>query len=127
MTAIAAPTKMAARTTRGRGQRRRSTVRMAGAAMTALSLIAVVHRVVEALRHPEAPLGISLVIALVAFFGSLQLFAIAVLGEYLIKVVEDVKRRPKFIRKAIRHGADHYTTAADVDAFVRSRTRSGDS
>lgn len=99
----------------------------AGATMTALSFVAVVDRIVEALRHPEAPLGVSLVIAFVAFFGSLQLFAIAVLGEYLIKVVEDVKRRPKFIRKAIRYGADHYTTAADVEAFVRSRTRSADS
>ena len=91
--------------------------------MTALSSCALVYHLVDMLRHPEVPHGISTIIVLVAFFGSLNLLAVAVLGEYLIKIVEEVKRRPKFIRKAIRHGDEHLVTAAEIDGFLRTRSR----
>jgi glycosyltransferase involved in cell wall biosynthesis len=90
--------------------------------MTALSAVAVGHQVVERLHRPELPHGISTIIALVAFFGSLNLLAVAMIGEYLIKIFEETKRRPKFIRKAIRHGNEHLVTAATIDAFLRRRS-----
>src|SRR3954471_1091862 len=56
------------------------------AAMTALSLAAVIYEIVDSLRHPEISHGFSALIVLVVFFGSLTLLAISVLGEYLIRV-----------------------------------------
>ena len=95
----------------------------AAATLTALSVGALVYLGVDVLRHPAAPHGISTIIVLIAFFGSLNLLAITILGEYLIKIVEETKRRPKFIRKAIRHGDEHFTTATEIDGFIRSRSR----
>lgn len=94
-----------------------------GATLTALSFCALVYQGVDVLRRPELPHGVSTLGVLVVFFGSLNLLAIAVVGEYLIKIFEETKRRPKFIRKAIRYGAQHFTTAADVDGFLRTRLR----
>ena len=59
---------------------------------------------VDSLLHPEIGHGISAIIVVVVFFGSLNLLAISVVGEYLIRVFEEVKRRPRFIRKAMWHG-----------------------
>ncbi len=95
----------------------------AAAAMTALSFFALTYQIVDRLRHPEIAHGISTTSVLVVFFGSLNLLAIAIVGEYLIKIFEEVKRRPKFIRKAIRHGDQHLTTAAEMGSFLRERAR----
>jgi len=92
-----------------------------GAVMTALSFFALVYQIVDILRHPQLPHGTSTIIVLIAFFGSLQLFALATLGEYLIKIFEEAKRRPKFIRKAIRHAGEHLTTEAEIDDFLQRR------
>ena len=49
----------------------------------------------------SAPQGITTVLLVVLFFGSLNLFAVGVLGEYIAKIFEEVKQRPHFIRRAI--------------------------
>jgi dolichol-phosphate mannosyltransferase len=89
--------------------------------MTALSLAAVVYQVVDSLRRPEISHGISILIVLVVFFGSLTLLAISVLGEYLIRVFEEVKRRPRFIRKALWQGGRGLSSAAEMESFVGRR------
>jgi dolichol-phosphate mannosyltransferase len=96
----------------------------AAVALTALSSIAVAHRIIDSLRHPEIPQGTWTLIVVVAFFGSLNLLALATIGEYLIKIFEEAKRRPKFIRKSIRHGARHFADAAEIADFLRSRSPS---
>jgi polyisoprenyl-phosphate glycosyltransferase len=95
----------------------------AGATMTTLSVFALVHQGVDTLLHPETPHGLSLIIVLIIFFGSLQLLAIATLGEYAIKILEETKRRPRYIRKAIRHGGVRLTTPAEIDGFLQERLR----
>jgi len=89
--------------------------------LTALSSCALVYRVVDALRHPEAAHGFATLFVLVAFFGSLNLLAVTLVGEYVIKILEESKRRPKFIRKAIRHGSERLTTAEQIAAFTDAR------
>ena len=37
----------------------------------------------------------------VLFFGSVNLFAISLVGEYIAKIFEEVKRRPHFLRRSI--------------------------
>ena len=93
------------------------------AALTALSFGALFYQLVDVLRYPEVEHGVSIIIVLIAFFGSLNLLAVAILGEYLIKIFEETKRRPKFIRKAIRHAGVHVATPAEIDGFVRRRAR----
>jgi dolichol-phosphate mannosyltransferase len=95
----------------------------AAAAMTGLSFLAVTHQLVDWLRHPDAPRGVWTIVVVIAFFGSLNLLALATLGEYLIKIFEETKRRPKFIRKTIRHGSEHFTTPAAIDVFLERRSR----
>jgi dolichol-phosphate mannosyltransferase len=52
-----------------------------------------------------APKGATTIILCVLFFGSLNLLGIAIVGEYIAKILEETKRRPHFIRNAIiRHG-----------------------
>lgn len=94
----------------------------AGAAMTLLASLALAYQVTDILVRPEVPHGLSTLIVLVAFFGSINLLAVATVGEYVTKVVEETKRRPKFIRKAIRHAGRHFTHSAEIGSFVRKRS-----
>ncbi len=96
----------------------------AGGVMTALSFGALVYLLVDTLRHPEVPHGLATIGLMVAFFGSLNLLAMAILGEYLIKIFEEAKRRPKFIRKAIRCGDEQFATPEAIDSFLARRSQS---
>jgi glycosyltransferase involved in cell wall biosynthesis len=89
--------------------------------LTLLSSCALVHRLVDVVRHPELAHGGSMIAVLVAFFGSLNLLAVAVVGEYLIKVFEETKRRPKFIRKAIRYRTARLIAPEDIERFASKR------
>jgi nucleoside-diphosphate-sugar epimerase/glycosyltransferase involved in cell wall biosynthesis len=48
-----------------------------------------------------APKGFTSVLLLVGFFGSINLFAAGLIGEYVAKIFEEVKQRPLFIRRSI--------------------------
>ena len=56
--------------------------------------------------RPEwVPQGFTTVLLAIMFFGSLSIFATAILGEYLAKIFEEVKHRPLYIRRSImKHG-----------------------
>jgi nucleoside-diphosphate-sugar epimerase/glycosyltransferase involved in cell wall biosynthesis len=69
--------------------------------LTIASFIAIAFQVYMKVRHPDLPHGIPTIIILVLFFGGVQLLAISVLGEYLSKVVDETKSRPKFIRDKV--------------------------
>jgi polyisoprenyl-phosphate glycosyltransferase len=93
----------------------------AAAIMTALSVLAGIYELWDRLRRPELPHGISTIIVLILFFCSVNLLAIALVGEYVLKILEETKRRPKFIRKAVRHGGKHFSTAAEIESFLQER------
>ncbi len=78
----------------------------AGSALLAISLVLGAIQVVARMLFPNsAPQGITTLLLLVLFFGSLNLFAIGIVGEYISKISEEVKQRPHFIRRAIiRYG-----------------------
>ena len=48
-----------------------------------------------------APKGVTTIVILVLIMGALNLLAISVVGEYIAKIFEEVKRRPHFIRMNI--------------------------
>jgi dolichol-phosphate mannosyltransferase len=93
----------------------------AGATLTLLSFLAVVYQLVDLYRRPAVGHGLALIGVLIAFFGSLNLLAVALVGEYLIKIFEETKRRPKFIRKTIRHGQRRLSRPAELAAFLEQR------
>jgi glycosyltransferase involved in cell wall biosynthesis len=95
----------------------------AGAALTALALLAGIYQLVDCFRRPQVPHGISILITLILFFGGVNLLAIAILGEYVVRILDEAKRRPKFIRKAIRHGGRHFSSAAELEGFARGPDR----
>ena len=73
-----------------------------------LGLSTVVAIVVAALRLlvPDiAPKGITTLLIVNLMFGSFNIFAIGLVGEYVAKIMAEVKGRPRLIRTAlIRHG-----------------------
>ncbi len=66
-----------------------------------LSLLAIIYYVSLYFYTPSAPRGIPTIIVLVLFFSSVQLLSLSIIGEYLGRIFEEVKSRPKFIVKEI--------------------------
>lgn len=77
----------------------------AGIVLLAMSCLAAV--VVAALRIlvPDiAPRGVTTLLITILVFGSLNLFAVGLIGEYVAKILTEVKRRPALIRAAFVRG-----------------------
>ena len=67
-----------------------------------LTGMAMLLQIILRLVFPQlAPKGATTLLIAILFFGSLNLFAVSMVGEYLAKVFEEVKRRPHFIRRSI--------------------------
>jgi polyisoprenyl-phosphate glycosyltransferase len=91
----------------------------AGLFLTLLSFIAVIGEGVAKILKPDIPRGVTTIIVLILFFGGVNLLGISILGEYLGKVLEESKGRPKFIRKSIRHNGKYYTHPKELKNFER--------
>jgi nucleoside-diphosphate-sugar epimerase/glycosyltransferase involved in cell wall biosynthesis len=78
----------------------------AGVVFMGLSLMIGLVMAVLRVMYPDiAPRGITTVMITILFFGSMNLFAIGLVGEYVAKIMAEVKGRPRMIRAAlIRHG-----------------------
>ena len=73
-----------------------------GVALLALSLfLAAVELLLRAFIPDIAPKGITTVLVAILFFGSLNLFAVGLVGEYVAKILIEVKGRPRLIRSAL--------------------------
>ena len=73
-----------------------------GVSLFGLTVVLMLLQVVLRILFPDlAPRGITTVLIAILFFGSINLLAISLIGEYLAKIFEEVKRRPHFIRKNI--------------------------
>ena len=71
----------------------------AGWFLTMVAFLALIAQIVARLLWPNIPHGITTIIVLVLFFGGVQLLAVSILGEYIGKILEEAKQRPKFIRR----------------------------
>jgi dolichol-phosphate mannosyltransferase len=75
-----------------------------------LGIIQVVIRIVAPNRSAS---GVTTVLLGILFFGAINLLAIALIGEYIGKIFQEVKRRPHYIRRTyVREGV---TRTAAVD------------
>ena len=67
-----------------------------------ISLLMILGQLLAKLLFPQlAPRGFATLIILIVFFGSLNVLAVSVAGEYIAKIFEEVKQRPHFIRRSI--------------------------
>lgn len=74
----------------------------AGTVLLVASLALGVLQLVSKLLVPNlAPRGVTTVLLTILFFGSVNLFALGLLGEYIAKIFEEVKQRPHYIRRSI--------------------------
>lgn len=72
-----------------------------GFILTLFSFALIIAQIVNKIIYPNLPHGIPTLIILALFFGGIQLLAISIIGEYLSKVLDEVKGRPKFIREEV--------------------------
>jgi polyisoprenyl-phosphate glycosyltransferase len=78
-----------------------------GVALLALSgLLGLVALLVRIFAPALVAQGLTTVLLLVLFFGSLNLFAVGLVGEYVAKIMEEVKGRPRLIRAALLKGGE---------------------
>ena len=73
-----------------------------GVALLCVSTVVGLFQATAKLLFPNwAPPGITTTLLLILFFGSINLFGIGVLGEYIAKIFDEVKQRPHFIRRSV--------------------------
>ncbi len=73
----------------------------AGWFLTLMSFLAIVVQILLYFLVPGNPHGITTLIVLILFFGGIQMLGISIIGEYQGKILEETKKRPKYIRKKI--------------------------
>ncbi|GAB3937782.1 NAD-dependent epimerase/dehydratase family protein [Larkinella terrae] len=94
----------------------------AGFILTGLSLVGILWQILaKFVFFPNTPAGLSTVIILVMLFGGINLLGVSFLGEYISKIFEETKKRPKFIRTKVRKGGQLYKTASEIRALVEAR------
>lgn len=95
----------------------------AGFALFGASILLGIAYVVSRLLFPEiAPRGFTSLVLTVIFFGSINMLGISVLGEYIAKIFEEVKRRPHFVRRnLIRDGEVRIAPEAGRVSFMQSQ------
>ena len=69
-----------------------------------ISFIGICIQIVLRILLPHTPQGITMILVVVLFIGSVQLLAVGIIGQYIAKIFEEVKQRPKYIvTQVLRH------------------------
>ncbi len=68
-----------------------------GMAAGALGLLYLVYAVAVKIADPTAPIGWASTIAVIIFFGGVQLMVLGIIGEYLGRIFDESKRRPLYL------------------------------
>lgn len=66
-----------------------------------IALIGIVAQIILKFLIPTAPQGFTTLLVVVLFIGAIQLLSLSILGQYIGKIFEEVKQRPKYIVKSI--------------------------
>ncbi len=88
-----------------------------GFLLTAISFVAMIFQIIFRVVYKNTPQGITTIILLVLFFGGIQILAASILGEYIAKIFEESKSRPKFIRRSVIYNGKKLDTATEIENF----------
>lgn len=66
-----------------------------------IAFAGMIAQIVIRLLLPNTPAGATTILVAILFVGSIQLLGISILGEYIGKIFEEVKQRPKYIVKSV--------------------------
>ncbi|OGW75840.1 MAG: hypothetical protein A2Z72_04220 [Omnitrophica bacterium RBG_13_46_9] len=66
-----------------------------------MALVGIVTQIILKFLLPNAPQGFTTVLVVMLFLGSIQLLALSILGQYIGKIFQEVKQRPKYIVKSV--------------------------
>ncbi|MBI5544749.1 MAG: NAD-dependent epimerase/dehydratase family protein [Deltaproteobacteria bacterium] len=96
-----------------------SYIQALGVTMFFLTLASSVFYFVNYFVHPpKDATGITTVVLLTLGLGGVQLISLSVLGDYIGRVLEEVKSRPRFIRARVLRGAKVLEQEADIAQFI---------
>jgi nucleoside-diphosphate-sugar epimerase/glycosyltransferase involved in cell wall biosynthesis len=80
-------------------------------------LIAIIVALLRIFVPNIAPRGTTTVLIAILLFGSFNLFAVGLVGEYVAKIMAEVKGRPRLIRAALIRGGNSTELLPDSKAF----------
>ncbi len=66
-----------------------------------ISLIGMIFYIIGFLVYPQVPRGLTTVFVLVLFLGSVQLLSLSIIAEYVGRIFEETKQRPRYITKEV--------------------------
>ncbi|MFM9009982.1 MAG: NAD-dependent epimerase/dehydratase family protein [Planctomycetota bacterium] len=90
---------------------------VSGAVLLVASVGLAVFQLAYRVLYPAGtPSGLTTVLLLILFFGAINLFAVGLVGEYIAKIFEEVKRRPVFIRRSIIRDGEIRPAAPGIGA-----------
>jgi len=73
------------------------------------SILGIIYQIFFKIFFPlVTPPGVSTVIVLILFIGSIQLLGLSIIGEYIAKIFEEVKQRPKYVVKSVKKNNSIY-------------------
>jgi dolichol-phosphate mannosyltransferase len=98
-----------------------SLIQGVGVAMFLLTLAASTFYFINYLINPpQNASGITTVVLLVLGLGGVQLMSLSVLGDYLGRVLEEVKGRPRYIRSNIMRGSQLLEAESEIAKYITS-------
>lgn len=72
-------------------------ISLAAITVSILSAVGIVAQILDRILRPNIPSGISTIIIVCLFLGSIQLLSLAFIAEYIGKIFEEVKHRPLYV------------------------------
>lgn len=66
-----------------------------------IASLSIILLIILRILSPNVPHGTATILVVILFFGAIQLLGISILGEYMGKIFEEVKGRPKYVVKSI--------------------------
>lgn len=86
-----------------------------------LSITGILFSVVNRLMGHPVTQGVTTIVILILFFSGVQILSISIIGEYVGKIFEESKKRPKYIRRTVRTSKALLQTHDEISEFVNSR------
>ncbi len=65
--------------------------------------------------------GITTIILLILGVGGIQIFSLSIIGDYIGKILEEAKARPKFIRSRLLVGTEVVNSPREITRIAAER------